>query len=520
MTTARQRVYVISDLHLGGAPPTVPGGRGFQLCTQVEALAEFIGQLAAQPVSADDRLELVINGDFVDFLAEKAPPGAAGGSPWSPIKEDPQLAQQLLSDIATRNRPVIAALAELQRRGHTLTLLLGNHDVELAFPAVRQALTALLGVPASAALRFLYDGEAYRVGDALIEHGNRYDRFNVVDHDALRRVCSLQSRGQAVPEALRMAPPVGSQLVAEVMNPIKADYPFIDLLKPESTAAVPLLLALEPKARAHAARMATLAVKASQHTYVTPAMPKRSGDISAVGMGRGAELGGRVADLGGRSGAVAVGADEADLQRVLVEALGPEAGSRFLAQVAPPGPAPELARRGDISARSADIAARGGGWAGGLSLLQLVFGGSEPASESRLSALHTALVAFCDSSLFDMRRESAKNPYFLAASELARGDIRHVVMGHTHLARDIELPSGGRYLNSGTWADLMRVPEAVLGADPQLARAALQELVQDIKAHRFQSLIWQRPTYARLEVAGDRVQLASVEEYTGRHGPL
>ena len=62
---------------------------------------------------------------------------SAGGSPWSPIKEDPQLALSLLGDIVRRNQPVMTALAALQQRGHTLTLLLGNHDVELAFPAVR-----------------------------------------------------------------------------------------------------------------------------------------------------------------------------------------------------------------------------------------------------------------------------------------------------------------------------------------------------------------------------------------------
>ena len=290
MTTARQRVYVISDLHLGGAPPAHPGERGFQLCTQVDALAAFIDQLAAQPVCPDDRVELVINGDFVDFLAEEGPVAVAGGTPWSPIKDDPKLARQLLLDIAGRNQSVFAALAALQRRGHTLTLVLGNHDVELAFPAVRAALATLLGVPPSGALRFFHDGEAYRVGDALIEHGNRYDSFNVVDYDALRRVCALQSRGQAVPEELRLPAPVGSQLVAELMNPIKRDYPFIDLLKPESTAAVPLLLALEPGMRTHAARLAALAFKAAQHTYVTPARPKRSGDISALGGPRRAGL--------------------------------------------------------------------------------------------------------------------------------------------------------------------------------------------------------------------------------------
>ena len=84
MATARQRGYVISDLHLGGAPPASPGERGFQLCTQVDALAAFIDQLAGQAADPDNRLELVINGDFVDFLAEEGP-AAAGGSPWSPV---------------------------------------------------------------------------------------------------------------------------------------------------------------------------------------------------------------------------------------------------------------------------------------------------------------------------------------------------------------------------------------------------------------------------------------------------
>jgi hypothetical protein len=110
-------------------------------------------------------------------------------------------------------------------------------------------------------LRFIYDGEAYAIGDALVEHGNRYDGWNAIDYDALRRVCSLQSRGQPIPSNLRLQPPAGSQLVAAVMNPIKRNYPFIDLLKPESTAAVPLLLALEPGSRKLIAQFAKLAVK-------------------------------------------------------------------------------------------------------------------------------------------------------------------------------------------------------------------------------------------------------------------
>ena len=66
-------LYVISDLHIGGdyADATAPAGRGFRLCTNVERLTEFVQSLsrAGNRDSAD--IELVINGDFVDFLASR-----------------------------------------------------------------------------------------------------------------------------------------------------------------------------------------------------------------------------------------------------------------------------------------------------------------------------------------------------------------------------------------------------------------------------------------------------------------
>src|ERR1700704_4842229 len=67
-------VYVISDLHLGGAPQRgdVPS---FQMCPPESRrrLARFIHQIRQpSPARAErDSVELVINGDLVDFLAEK-----------------------------------------------------------------------------------------------------------------------------------------------------------------------------------------------------------------------------------------------------------------------------------------------------------------------------------------------------------------------------------------------------------------------------------------------------------------
>ena len=44
-------VYIISDLHLGGAHPATddPDDRGFRICTHGRELAEFVALLAARP---------------------------------------------------------------------------------------------------------------------------------------------------------------------------------------------------------------------------------------------------------------------------------------------------------------------------------------------------------------------------------------------------------------------------------------------------------------------------------------
>lgn len=515
MTGAQRRVYIVSDLHLGGAQAAGDGERGFQICTQTAALAELIDRLAARnPENGGE--ELVIAGDFVDFLAESDGNGENGEPTWKALREDDVAAERLLHTVVSRSPDVFAALRRFSMRGHTLTILLGNHDIELSYPRVRRALQALLGVPSQAFLRFIFDGEAYPIGDALIEHGNRYDGWNAIDYDALRRVCSLKSRGQAIPPSLRLPPPAGSQLVAEVMNPIKRSYPFIDLLKPENTAALPLLLALEPGARSQIAKLAKLAISAGEFKLSKSALPTRSGDISATV--RGPQLGG---DLGMR-GPVSDGEDE--LRMMLGEALGEADVTTFLTQLggtqAPTlrdgSPLVRGGDRGDIAARprGAELGGtRESKWSGGLSWAKLLLtSGDQP--DSRRKALHRALRAFCDPSLFALDRSPPNEPLYEAAKELGRlGRHRYIVMGHTHLARDLPLDGGGRYLNSGTWADLMRLPDEVFAEDPRVSEAALHALVEDIAERRYARWIVQRPTYVRLVLAGEQVVEASVETY-------
>src|ERR1700675_5055187 len=96
----RHQVYVISDLHLGGAPGA-EGHPGFQICpprTQ-EMMAAFIDRLPAS--SADTDAHLVIAGDIVDFLAEE---------PFQAFTVEPQAALAKFRSIVKSTASIWAAL--------------------------------------------------------------------------------------------------------------------------------------------------------------------------------------------------------------------------------------------------------------------------------------------------------------------------------------------------------------------------------------------------------------------------
>jgi len=224
-------LHCISDLHLGGPP-------GRQIFDQGSRLAKLIDYLRARETP---RLGLVINGDVVDFLAEE--PAAY---------LDPAQAIDKLERIVARDPAFVEVWRALRGFVSTpsrhLILVLGNHDVELALPHVRSWLTEWLSQSDDAArgrILWAVDGAGFacRVGDrrVLCLHGNEVDDWNVVDYWALLQVSRAYNRGLPLPE---WTPNAGTRLVVDVMNQVKRRYPMVDLLKPETRAALPILLAL------------------------------------------------------------------------------------------------------------------------------------------------------------------------------------------------------------------------------------------------------------------------------------
>ena len=136
--------------------------------------------------------------------------------------------------------------------------------------------------------------------------------------------------------------------------------------------------------------------------------------------------------------------------------------------------------------------------------------------ENRLPALLCAIRVLQNDRSFD-RDFEAPSDYTRAAEKLAGdGGFTHIVFGHTHLARDLPLADGGRYLNSGTWADVVQFPKDILAGSPSDVRDKLQQFCDDVANSRLERYIQFKPTFVRLDIDGDgRVTQASLRDYDG-----
>lgn len=519
-----RRLFVISDLHLGGRPDASDeaGGlvTGFQINNSYAALTGFVDWVGSVARAADsEEIEIVINGDIVDFLAEDDLADGPGGARVWAAGEAEALAR--LEQIALRTRGggergVFDALRDFVAAGNRLTLLLGNHDVELSLPRVRGRLDALLG--GGGPVRFVYDGEAYTPGRVLIEHGNRYDRWNMLDYSALRQERSMLSRGLAVEEERRQeryfVPPAGTYLVIHFMNRIKSRYRFIDLLKPETNAMLPLLLALEPDLRQYLGEVLNASPIVRQylrHGLETPVTAKWPGDLSA---------------------AMDDAVEELSLDQLVLETFT-EAGHEADASMFTKDPAAGTVQSGDLSVGGA-VRAGGGAAAGDLSVgdkfdwlkaqmrearkwfrtragqvedmaesASLLFAVKRAETpEERLRQLHAALRRLNrDDRSFSLDYEE-KNYAEAARRTSADGDFDAVLYGHTHLPKKMPLDEGGRrrwYLNTGTWCDVIRLPEEV-GSDYETARPKLAAFADALGRNDYAPYVRRYLSYAELVI--------------------
>jgi len=171
--TAHQRdVIVLSDLHMGTAE-----GPGVEDFYHDRDLANMLDQRLALQRGNGRALSLVLAGDAFEFRKRLTAPAVS-----VPMSET--ASKQRLLEIAGAHPEVFAALSRFADAGNTIVLIPGNHDTDLNHPSVQEEFRKLVKTQMKnkRALNIVFSPWFYLVGNALIEHGQRYEPSNSVDY--------------------------------------------------------------------------------------------------------------------------------------------------------------------------------------------------------------------------------------------------------------------------------------------------------------------------------------------------
>jgi UDP-2,3-diacylglucosamine pyrophosphatase LpxH len=208
-----KEAWIISDLHLGDGKN--PGLEDFR---DDDLLVSWLGAKGGSDCT------LVINGDFIDFLQIELDPPPELFPAWA-LWDEATSVRKLQQCFAAHDT-VFAALRNFVATGSTLLFTIGNHDLDLSWEAVQEAIRLRLG-DASTSVKFALQHILF--DRVHVEHGHRFTGENRPERfeDFIRPLDPDDSSSVKVLECVW-----GSRFVLEALNPLESDHPYIDNVKP------------------------------------------------------------------------------------------------------------------------------------------------------------------------------------------------------------------------------------------------------------------------------------------------
>lgn len=417
-------VHVISDIHMGGKP-------GFQILRETKRLAGYIGWVTAQAPTG--KVALVLNGDVFDTLAEDIKGYVA-------MEDAVSVVERIMKDPSFE--AVWNALAGfVDKSGRTLVFVIGNHDIEMAFPMVQSLiLWRLAGDDLSKRARVVFSttgaGYTCTVGNAKVfcTHGNEVDPWNYNRYEDLAKVSRRLNADRPL-DPKEWAPNAGTRMVKEVMNEVKKTYRWIDLLKPETSAAVGTLIVLDP---AQAAKISKLLSIVGEKIQGSKQVDQR---LSAEGFKPHETVG---------SSAIRID-----------QLLGPNLSGLVKSQQAKPSENVDdmlLAAERNLGQPSALVATPEEALGTGELIWDRLTGWLRGVDKDE--ALRRALRDWLkDDKTFDYEAQDDTYKDVVAA---VGSSVDFIVTGHTHLERAIPITGNRFYFNCGTWIRLLKFTDAML----------------------------------------------------------
>jgi len=189
-------LVVLSDLHMGrGFNPETKRWHRLEAFLYDGDFLAFCRWLCREQQERGVPLRLVLNGDALDFLRiEPAPrPGATGPERVYGPRLGPALAAETARDILRGHRDFTRGLAEVLLAGHEVVFLPGNHDLELQWEPVQQAVRdevaeRLQAAPGAVDRLSFHPWFLHEPGRIWIEHGCQYDPENAFRYPLRQRL--------------------------------------------------------------------------------------------------------------------------------------------------------------------------------------------------------------------------------------------------------------------------------------------------------------------------------------------
>ena len=228
-------VYLISDLHLGPGRDAAIGEWNVLEDFQFDdALVAFLAHLSA---AHREPIELIIAGDFIDYpqilpdLGLTSPSNDLGTTEQESVERTLVILGQR-PEIASGHPAVFAALRQFMSDGHSVTIMIGNHDIDLLWPEVWRLIFDAIYPPGTAGklIREPYSrtyGTTER-GRIYVEHGHERDIQNCFG-DQMTQPFAYDRQG-----VKRLKRCWGTLFVDKVYNRLERDRWFIDNVKPIS----------------------------------------------------------------------------------------------------------------------------------------------------------------------------------------------------------------------------------------------------------------------------------------------
>ena len=215
-------VLVISDLHLGAGAEHEGRKNPLEDFHSDSELVDFFEYYSTGEYQTKE-IELIINGDFLDFLAV----------PFVPFFDDEfwsETAALHKLDLILKAHPEVMEALEnfLKAKNKKLTYIIGNHDAELLFESMKKRFKESFSEDVRELITISNDITTYEpVKGVSIQHGHEYESLHHFDEQS----CLVTSKtGEKY-----FIPPWGSYYVTHVVNKYKLERDHVNAVRPPIT---------------------------------------------------------------------------------------------------------------------------------------------------------------------------------------------------------------------------------------------------------------------------------------------